>query len=165
MKAIVHLLFCCAVFSILACGGDNSFMVQLRHLDSLLIEHPDSVYQVLEGMEKESRAQSEASRMYYALLRADAQNKAYIDFTTDSVMLQVADYYDLHGTANEQMRAHYLLGCTYPTSTMFQWNCNASKKPQRRLILRRRIAISIHSMPSMDRWQRYMTISFFQMKN
>lgn len=51
--------------------------------------------------------------MYYDLLRADAQNKAYIDFTTDSVMLQVADYYDQHGTANEQMRAHYLLGCTY----------------------------------------------------
>ncbi len=64
-------------------------------------------------MEKESRAQSEASRMYYALLRADAQNKAYIDFTTDSIMQQVADYYDQHGTANEQMRAHYLLGCTY----------------------------------------------------
>lgn len=88
-------------------------MVELRHLDSLLIEHPDSVYRVLEGMEKESHAQSEASRMYYALMRADAQNKAYIDFSTDSLMLQVADYYDLHGTANDQMRAHYLLGCTY----------------------------------------------------
>ena len=113
MKAIVRLLFCCAVFSILACGGDSSFMVQLRHLDSLLIEYPDSVYKVLEGMEKESHAQSESSRMYYELLRADAQNKAYIDFTTDSVMLVVADYYDQHGTANEQMRAHYLLGCTY----------------------------------------------------
>lgn len=113
MKSIVRILLCCAVFSILACGGDNPFDSQLRHLDSLLIEHPDSVYQVLEGMEKESRAQSEASRMYYELLRADAQNKAYIDFTTDSLMLQVADYYDLHGTANEQMRAHYLLGCTY----------------------------------------------------
>lgn len=113
MKAIVRILFCCAVFSIIACGGANPFDAKLRHLDSLLIEHPDSVYQVLEGMEKESHAQSEASRMYYALLRADAQNKAYIDFTTDSVMLQVADYYDQHGTANEQMRAHYLLGCTY----------------------------------------------------
>lgn len=106
-------MFFCAAFSILACGGDNSFVVELRHLDSLLIEHPDSVYRVLEGMEKESHAQSEASRMYYALMRADAQNKAYIDFTTDSVMLQVADYYDQHGTANDQMRAYYLLGCTY----------------------------------------------------
>ncbi|MDO4196016.1 MAG: hypothetical protein Q4D33_07665, partial [Prevotellaceae bacterium] len=31
----------------------------------------------------------------------------------DSVMRIVADYYDRHGSANEQMRAHYLLGCTY----------------------------------------------------
>jgi len=51
--------------------------------------------------------------MYYELLRADAQNKAYIDFTTDSVMLEVADYYNHHGTDNEKMRAYYLLGCTY----------------------------------------------------
>mgnify|MGYP003292008823 CR=1 FL=1 len=113
MKAIVRILYCCAVFSIIACGGDNSFNVQLRHLDSLLIEHPDSVYQVLEGMENDVHVQPESARMYYELLRADAQNKAYIDFTTDSVMLQVADYYDQHGTANEKMRAHYLLGCTY----------------------------------------------------
>lgn len=113
MKTIVRILCCCAAFSVIACGGDNSFMAQLRHLDSLLIEHPDSVYQMLKGMEKEAHAQSESSRMYYDLLRADAQNKAYIDFTTDSVMLQVADYYDQHGTANEKMRAHYLLGCTY----------------------------------------------------
>lgn len=113
MKTLVRILFCCAVFSFIACGGDNPFDAKLRHLDSLLIEHPDSVYQVLGGMEKEAHAQSESSRMYYELLRADAQNKAYIDFTTDSVMLLVADYYDQHGTANEQMRAHYLLGCTY----------------------------------------------------
>ena len=113
MKFLVRILLCCAALSVIACGGDNSFMAQLRHLDSLLIEHPDSVYQVLGGMEKEAHAQSESSRMYYDLLRADAQNKAYIDFTTDSVMLQVAEYYDQHGTANEQMRAHYLLGCTY----------------------------------------------------
>lgn len=101
------------MFSFIACGGDNPFDAKLRHLDSLLIEHPDSVYQLLGGMEKEAHAQSESLRMYYDLLRADAQNKAYIDFTTDSVMLLVADYYDQHGTANEQMRAHYLLGCTY----------------------------------------------------
>jgi len=113
MKTLVRILFCCTVFSFIACGGDNPFDAKLRHLDSLLIEHPDSVYQQLGGMEKEAHAQSESSRMYYDLLRADAQNKAYIDFTTDSVMLQVADYYDQHGTANEQMRAHYLLGCTY----------------------------------------------------
>ena len=52
-------------------------------------------------------------RMEQELLRARAMNKAYVDFTTDSVMKEVADYYDHHGTPNERMEAHYLLGCTY----------------------------------------------------
>ena len=113
MKPHIRILLVLAVLTFMACGGGNSFKAQLLHLDSLLVSNPDSVYQVLEGMREEAQQQRKSSRMYYELLRADAQNKAYIDFTTDSVMLEVAKYYDHHGTANEQMRAHYLLGCTY----------------------------------------------------
>ena len=52
-------------------------------------------------------------RMHDELLRARKMNKEYVDFTTDSVMKEVAAYYDRHGTPNERMEAHYLLGCTY----------------------------------------------------
>ena len=52
-------------------------------------------------------------RMQQELLRARKMNKEYVDFTTDSVMKEVADWYDRHGTPNERMEAHYLLGCTY----------------------------------------------------
>ena len=52
-------------------------------------------------------------RMQQELLRARKMNKEYVDFTTDSVMKEVADYYDRHGTPNERMEAHYLLGCAY----------------------------------------------------
>ena len=51
--------------------------------------------------------------MRYELVKADAQNKSYITFTSDSIMRQVADYYDSHGSSNEQMRAYYLLGSVY----------------------------------------------------
>ena len=44
------------------------------------------------------------------LLRARAMNKAYEPFTTDSVMKEVASWYDRNGTPNERMEAHYLLG-------------------------------------------------------
>ena len=40
-------------------------------------------------------------------------NKNYVPFSTDSVMQEVADYYDHHGPPNERMEAHYLLGCVY----------------------------------------------------
>ena len=47
--------------------------------------------------------------------RADSMNRAYIPMTDgiDSLLLEATRYYDRHGTANQQMRAHYLLGCSY----------------------------------------------------
>lgn len=116
-KSRSSLLYCLislsSIIMLIGCGGNPQFKEKLIALDSLLIEYPDSVYHVLGDMKEEASTQSESSRMYYELLRADAQNKAYIDFTTDSVMKIVAEYYDKHGNSNEQMRAHYLLGCTY----------------------------------------------------
>lgn len=53
------------------------------------------------------------SNMERLLAEADSINRNYIPFTTDSMMLDVVDYYDRHGTPNERMRAHYLLGCVY----------------------------------------------------
>ena len=32
---------------------------------------------------------------------------------TTTLLRDAVDYYDRHGTPNEQMRAHYLLGCAY----------------------------------------------------
>ena len=52
-------------------------------------------------------------QMEAELLRARAMNKAYEPFTTDSVMREVASWYDRNGTPHERMEAHYLLGCTY----------------------------------------------------
>ena len=55
----------------------------------------------------------DSRQMHEALMQAKAQNENYEPFTSDSTMLRVVDYYDSHGTANEQMLAHYLLGCVY----------------------------------------------------
>ena len=55
----------------------------------------------------------DSRQMHEALMQAKAQNENFEPFTTDSTMLRVVDYYDTHGSANEQMLAHYLLGCVY----------------------------------------------------
>ena len=54
-------------------------------------------------------------RMEALLDRADSLNRAYIPMTggLDTMLLEATKYYDRHGTPNEQMRAHYLLGCAY----------------------------------------------------
>jgi hypothetical protein len=59
---------------------------------------------------------TETSREMDVLLdRADSMNRAYIPMTDgiDSLLLEATRYYDRHGDANQQMRAHYLLGCAY----------------------------------------------------
>ena len=47
------------------------------------------------------------------LQRAHEQNQAYDSITNVDSLRLAADYFDRHGTPNERMRAHYLLGCAY----------------------------------------------------
>ncbi len=90
---------------------------QLVAVDSMLATRPDSALALLRQDFRSSfgevEGSSEADRMYYYLLLADACNKCYDTLPSDSVMHLVADFYDAHGTPNEQVRAHYLLGCVY----------------------------------------------------
>lgn len=56
---------------------------------------------------------SDYEQMHNELMRAKAQNENYESFSSDSIMLCVADFFDSNGTANEQILSHYLLGCVY----------------------------------------------------
>jgi len=112
MRRLIYIIIGVIVLGGVSASCENrSVTEQLEELDMLMRVSPDSVYAVLYSMD--TRNMTKHQRMRHALLRADAQNKAYIDFTTDSVMKEVVKYFDHHGNANEQMRAHYLLGCTY----------------------------------------------------
>lgn len=56
-----------------------------------------------------------SSQMAALLDRADSLNRNYVPMTDgiDSLLLEASDYYDSHGTPNQRMRVHYLLGCAY----------------------------------------------------
>lgn len=95
----------------LSCSENRDEKILLA--DSLSLARPDSAMAIMDSIGQTKDRLSRSERMYYELIRAKVQNRAYVDFTTDSVMLEVADYYDHHGTANDRMLAHYLLGCTY----------------------------------------------------
>ncbi len=111
MRRLPYIVF--LICTIAACTGNRVTETLLQKADSLMDIAPDSVYRLLDSLCDRSEGYSRSLRMRCELLKAKAQNKAYVDFTTDSVMLQVADYYDSHGTPNERMLAHYLLGCAY----------------------------------------------------
>ncbi|MBE6262090.1 MAG: hypothetical protein E7107_14990 [Prevotella sp.] len=60
-------------------------------------------------------SEADRERMRALLDRADSMNRAYVPMTDgiDSLLLEATRYYDRHGDANQQLRAHYLLGCAY----------------------------------------------------
>lgn len=95
------------------CGGNPRADELLARADSLMDVRPDSALTLLNEGIVVMDDSPESLRMRYCLLQAKAQNKAFQPFTSDSLMLAVADYYDRNGTANERMEAHYLLGCVY----------------------------------------------------
>lgn len=108
------LLYIVLSFLLLAsCAGQRRHNTALRRAQAILNDAPDSALTLLDSMEAFSSEFSRGTLMRWQLLRAQAQNKLYIPFTTDSVMKEVANYYDGHGTSNERMAAHYLLGSVY----------------------------------------------------
>ena len=105
---MIRKLICGAVmlFCILMiCGCSEHRDEKILLADSLSLARPDSAMAIMDSIGQTKDRLSRSERMYYELIRAKVQNRAYVDFTTDSVMLEVADYYDHHGTANERMLA------------------------------------------------------------
>jgi hypothetical protein len=96
-----------------ACSDTRWQRERMSCAASLMESNPDSALKILDSVRSRISNLPRNLRMKYELLYACAQNKAYVTFTSDSVMKEVTDYYDSHGTANEQIEAHYLLGCVY----------------------------------------------------
>lgn len=113
----LSLLFFLILFSmLLSCTGNKAYDQQLSKADSIMDIADDSAQiaiKMLDALKPEWSKFTKAQRMRYDLLYHKAMNKAYIDFTSDSTMLEVVDYYEHHGTANGKMLAYYILGCVY----------------------------------------------------
>ncbi len=108
-----NVLFLLLVALLFACGGHADFEHRLAVADTLMLTYPDSAYRILCGMDKEANDVSASLRMRHLLLRSNAQNKADVLFTSDSVARLLTTYYDRHGSPNERMLAHYMRGCAY----------------------------------------------------
>ena len=99
-----------------SCAGNRKYDDLMQRADSIMNVNDDSAkvaIQMLDGVKSQLPEFSQSQKMRYELLRHKAMNKACITFTSDSVMKEVVDYYDNHGSANERMLANYVLGCVY----------------------------------------------------
>ena len=114
MRTIETILLLPILSLILSCSyNDKQVDLAITKAEELLDVSPDSSLAILDKVDSLKTKWRTSQQMRYELVRAQAQNKAYINFSTDSVLLEVVDYYDTHGTANERMTARYMLGCAY----------------------------------------------------
>ena len=97
------------------CGGNPKAVELLARADSLMDVRPDSALTVLDSLLADADHLSRRQEMRCRLLRLNAVNKLDSVFTAaHSAQVQaLADYFDRHGTSNEQVLAHYILGRTY----------------------------------------------------
>ena len=110
-------IFLLLIIMLLAsCAGNRKYDDLMQRADSIMNVNDDSAkvaIRMLDGVKSQLPEFSQSQKMRYELLRHKAMNKACITFTSDSVMKEVVDYYDHHGSANERMLANYVLGCVY----------------------------------------------------
>ena len=110
-KKPLSILAIMAILLTASCSRGVRMSRELAAIDSLMDIKPDSALALLGRMDSMPMRQSD--RMFLELLRGKAMNKAYVKFTSDSAMLEVARYFDRHGDTNQRMLAHYVLGCAY----------------------------------------------------
>ena len=113
MRRLLLLVMVFPLLMVSCSRGGKELAAKLHLADSLIEAEPDSGVALLVSLREQAEDASKANRYRYQLLLAKAKNQAYVPITTDSILREVAGYYDGHGSANQKMMAHYLLGCAY----------------------------------------------------
>lgn len=113
-EKVIYLLLILLILA--SCAGNRKYDDLMQRADCIMDADDDSAkvaIRMLDGIKPQLPEFSQSQKMRYELLRHKAMNKACITFKSDSVMKEVVDYYDHHGSANERMLANYVLGCVY----------------------------------------------------
>jgi tetratricopeptide (TPR) repeat protein len=85
----------------------------LERAKAVMNDKPDSALAVLDSLGQHESEFGKGFRMRYRLHRLNALNKVDTLFRSTDEARELADYFDDHGTPNEQMLAYYLLGRAY----------------------------------------------------
>lgn len=114
-KARVIFIYMLIFMSLSSCSN-RKYEQTITRADNLMELSQDSARSalaILDSIRPDLSKMGKSTQMRYQLVYAKGMNKGYVDFTTDSLVKEIVDYYDNHGTCQQQMLAHYLLGCVY----------------------------------------------------
>ena len=104
-------VFVCVTF--VSCGQATQYPVVLETAYSLAYVNPDSAVSLLQDVESEMSVSRPAVRHYYDLLTLKAHDKADHPLTSDSLILDILEFYEHGGDPNILPEAYYYAGRVY----------------------------------------------------
>ncbi|MBP5500378.1 MAG: tetratricopeptide repeat protein, partial [Bacteroidales bacterium] len=96
-----------------SCSRGPQYPAVLETADSLSYVNPDSAVALLRSVETEMTASQPAVRHLYDLMTLKAQDKADLPLTSDSLILDILQYYEHGGDPNKLPEAYYYAGRVY----------------------------------------------------
>ena len=111
MKRIAF--FALTLSLLVSCGTRREYKDALLRAETVMDEHPDSALLILDSLGQFENEFNRHFHMQYQLHRQNAVNKTSDKFTSDSLCQVLVHYFDRHGSVNERVLAHYLLGRAY----------------------------------------------------
>ena len=96
-----------------SCSRGPQYPAVLETADSLSYVNPDSAVALLRSVEAEMTASQPAVRHLYDLMTLKAQDKADLPLTSDSLILDILQYYEHGGDPNKLPEAYYFAGRVY----------------------------------------------------
>lgn len=111
MKKFLYIII--GVAFLMACSERREYVDMLERAKAVMNDKPDSALAVLDSLGQHESEFGKGFRMRYRLHRLNALNKVDTLFRSADEARELADYFDDHGTPNEQMLAYYLLGRAY----------------------------------------------------
>ena len=108
MRRMAYIVIVVAM--LLGCTERREYRDALSRAEAAMGEHPDSALLILDSLGQYEKEFGRHFHMQYLLQCTSAQNKTDVIFTSDSLAKVLVDHFDHHGTTNERVLAHYLLG-------------------------------------------------------
>ena len=93
----------------ISCGKIKDAHNTLNDIETFINERPDSALTILDSFDT-SLLDNKSVWAHHSLLHAQAKDKCYIDETNDSLMTQVANYYEGKRDKEKLFKAYYYLG-------------------------------------------------------
>lgn len=111
MKFLCRFSLVFLLFSLLSCSSSTiQYPAVLLQADSLAMVNPEAALTLLDSISPSMTAAQEPVRRYYTLLTIKASDKAFLPHKSDSLVLDLLDYYEKRGDANLLPEVYYYAG-------------------------------------------------------